>query len=30
MDAIYLLILGGLYVATHLVVIAVRRLGGTE
>lgn len=30
MDTIYLAILAGLYVVTHLVVIAMQRLGGTQ
>lgn len=30
MDAIYLLILAGLYASTHALIWALRRLGGTS
>jgi len=30
LDILYLLIVVGLYVVTHLIVIGVRRLGGIE
>jgi len=30
MDAIYLGLMAGLYIVTHWIVVAIRRLGGME